>query len=98
MPTLRLRVVIVLAIALVTALAGADRASAAGAVPISTCQTLSDANTTYRLTTNLTSCNSCLSCDSCLIVANDRITIDLQGHSITNKGCPGFQEAITGDA
>ena len=83
------RVVIVLAVALVTALAGAHQARAAGAVLIDACQTLSDANTTYKLTTNLTSC------DDCLIVAADKITIDLQGHSITNTGCPGFNVAIT---
>ena len=39
MPTQSLRVVVVLAVALVTALAGADRASAGGAKTISACQT-----------------------------------------------------------
>ena len=82
MPTQSLRVVVVLAVALVTALAGADRASAAGAVFIDACQTLSDANTTYKLTTDLTSCGDCL------VVANNKITIDLQGHSITST-CGG---------
>jgi len=76
-------------VALATALAGADQARAAGAVPISACQTLSTANTTYELTTDLTSCGSCL------IVAANRITIDLQGHSITNTGCLGSNAAIT---
>jgi parallel beta-helix repeat protein len=73
-----IRVAAGIAVVLVTTLAAVDRASAAGAVLIDACQTLSDANTTYKLTTDLTSC------DSCLIVANDKITIDLQGHSITS--------------
>jgi hypothetical protein len=77
-----LRVVVVLAVALVSALAGADVVSAGGAVPISACQTLSDANTTYKLTADL------IGCLECLVVANDKITIDLQGHSITSS-CGG---------
>jgi hypothetical protein len=86
MPTQCLRVVVVLAIALVTALAGAHLASAAGVVFISACQTLTDANTTYKLTTNLTTTD----CSTCLRVVNNKITIDLQGHSITlNSGCGG---------
>jgi hypothetical protein len=89
MYTQRLRVVVVLAVALVTALAGADRARAAGAVLIDACQTLSVPNTTYKLTTDLTSC------DTCLVVAANKITIDLQGHSITNTGCPGSNAAIS---
>jgi Periplasmic copper-binding protein (NosD) len=87
-----IRVAAGIAVVLVTTLVAVDRASAAGAVLIDACQTLSDANTTYKLTTDLTSC------DSCLIVANDKITIDLQGHSITST-CPptpfGERSAIT---
>jgi len=75
-------VVAVIAIALVTTLAGADRASAAGAVLIDACQTLSDADTTYKLTTDLTSCGTSL------VVAADNITIDLQGHSVTSSCAP----------
>jgi hypothetical protein len=47
MDTQNLRVVVVLAVALVTTLAAADRASADGAVNIDSCQTLSTPNTTY---------------------------------------------------
>src|SRR5262245_49326019 len=72
-----IRVAAVLAVAIVTALAGADRASAAGTVAIDSCRALTDTNTTYKLTTDLTSCGDCL------VVANNKITIDLQGHSIT---------------
>jgi hypothetical protein len=80
-----LRVAAVLAVAIVTALAGADRASAG---VISACQTLSDFNTVYKLDTDLTSCGDCL------VVANNKITIDLQGHSITST-CPGGGWGIT---
>jgi len=65
-----------MALAIVTTLAAADRASAAGVVLIDACQTLSTANTVYKLTADLHICNDCL------VVANDKITIDLQGHSI----------------
>jgi hypothetical protein len=65
-----------MAVATVTALAGADRASAGGAVNIDSCQTLSTPNTTYRLTADISNANDCL------IVAADRITIDLQGNSL----------------
>jgi hypothetical protein len=57
----------------------ASVASAAGAVNIASCQTLSTPNTVYKLTTNLRRCGDCL------VVANNRITIDLQGHSITGQ-------------
>jgi parallel beta-helix repeat protein len=63
--------------ALVAALTWASVAGAAGAVNIASCQTLSTPNTVYNLTADLTSCGDCL------VVANNRITIDLQGHSIT---------------
>src|SRR5215471_10880118 len=86
-----IRVIAVVAIAGAMTLAGAHRARAGGVVNISTCQTLSGFNTVYRLIQDLTSCGDCL------VVAADRITIDLQGHSITS-GCadPGF--AITAEA
>jgi hypothetical protein len=80
-----IRVAAVLAVAIVTALAGADRASAG---VISACQTLSDFNTVYKLDTDLTSCGDCL------VVANNKITIDLQGHSITST-CTGSGWGIT---
>jgi len=82
------RIAAVIAVALVIALAGVHQARAAGAVNINSCQTLSGGNTTYKLTADLTSC------DTCLVVAADKITIDLQGHSITNTGCPGANVAI----
>ncbi len=72
-----------MSIALGAALAWADGANAAGAVNISSCQTLSTPNTVYRLTTDLTSCSTCL------VVAGNRITIDLQAHSVTST-CPPF--------
>jgi hypothetical protein len=86
-----LRVIAVVAIAIVTTLAGAPQARAGGVVNISTCQTLSGFNTVYRLTTDLTPTTTC---GDCLVVAADRITIDLQGHSITNT-CFGNGLAIT---
>lgn len=66
-------------VALGAALTWASGASAAGAVNISSCQTLSTPNTVYKLTADLTSCGDCL------VVANSRITINLQGHSITGE-------------
>ena len=88
----RIRVV-VMAVAIVTALAGADRASAGGVKIISACQTLSDFNTVYKLATDLGSCGDCL------FVTNSKITIDLQGHSIAST-CPNGGKvgaAITDD-
>ena len=67
------RRMIAVTIALVAALTWASAATAAGAVNISSCQTLSSPNTVYNLTANLTRCGDCL------VVANSRITIDLQG-------------------
>ena len=64
-------------VATVAALIWASAASAAGAVYISSCQTLSTSNAVYKLTADLASCGDCL------VVASNRITIDLQGHSIT---------------
>jgi len=83
------RIATVIAVALVTALAGVHEARAAGAVNINACQTLSGGGTTYKLTADLTSC------DNCLVVAANKITIDLQGHSITNTGCPGANAGIS---
>jgi hypothetical protein len=51
--------------------------ASAGAAPLSTCGTLKTLGGTYLLTWNLTSC------ETCLMVANDRITIDLAGHTIS---------------
>jgi len=84
-----LRIIAVVAIALVTTLAGPPRARAGGVVAIDSCRTLTDANTTYKVTTDLDSCGRCL------VVAADQITIDLQGHSITST-CPGNDSAIIG--
>ena len=66
-------------VTLIAALTWASVASAAGAVNIASCQTLGTSNTVYKLTANLTRCGDCL------VVANSRITIDLQGHSITGQ-------------
>ena len=73
MHTRSIRVVAVMAVAIVTALAGADRASAGGVEIISACQTLSDFNTVYKLATDLGSCGDCL------FVTNSKITIDCRG-------------------
>jgi len=81
------RLIAGIAVVIVASLAGADRASAAGTVNISSCQTLSQFGTVYRLTTDLSICGNCL------IVANDQITIDLQGHSITST-CAGSDVGI----
>jgi parallel beta-helix repeat protein len=78
----------VVATAFLATLAIVCRAEAGGAVNIDTCQTLTTPNTTYRLIADLTSTGDCL------IVAADRITIDLQGHSITGTG-PTSGSAIT---
>ena len=64
---------------------------AAAVTNIDACQTLDKFGETYRVTQDLSSCD-----ETCLIVANDRITIDLQGHQIAG-GCPGdnFGAGIT---
>src|SRR5262245_55408484 len=69
----------------------ANDAHAAGAVNIASCQVLDIPNTTYKLTANLTSSSDCL------IVAGDRITIDLQGHSITGTDLAVFGFAAITD-
>jgi hypothetical protein len=70
------------AIAMIAVPAWATGASAAGAVNISSCQTLSIPNTVYKLTADI----SDLSCGDCLVVGANRITIDLQDHSIVKEG------------
>jgi parallel beta-helix repeat protein len=85
--------VAVMAVAILSAIAGADRASAGGVKIFSACQTLSDFNTVYKLATDLGSCGDCL------FVTNSKITIDLQGHSIAST-CPSGGKvgaAITDD-
>ena len=72
---------IAVALVVIVALTGVTVADAAGAVNIMACQTLSTPNTVYKLATDLSSC------DTCLIIAADRVTIDLQGRSITST-CP----------
>jgi hypothetical protein len=51
--------------------------ASAGAAPLSTCGTLKTLGATYSLTMDL------VSCDTCLVVAGDRITIDLANHMIS---------------
>ena len=78
--------------ALVTAVllgALASRAGADGAVNISACQTLSSPNTVYKLTTDLQSCATCF------VITADRITLDLQGHSVTSS-CGQTNDGIRG--
>lgn len=77
----------VLAIAIAILFASVGQA-AAGAVNISSCQFLTTPGTTYKLTTDLTSCGDCLA------VLADRVTVDLQGHSITST-CEDFGRAVT---
>src|SRR5262245_14013782 len=68
-------------VAVLLGLAWTTHAEADGVVNIDRCQRLSIPNTVYKLTKDLASTSR-----DCLIVAADRITIDLQGHSITNSG------------
>jgi hypothetical protein len=68
--------IIALMAAVLVAFAWTTEAGADGAVNIDSCQTLSTPNTTYRLTADISNVADCL------IVAADRITIDLQGHSL----------------
>ena len=65
---------------LLAALVLSGRADADGVIFIDSCQTLSIPNTVYKVAAHLTSSGNCL------IVAADKITIDLQGHSITGDG------------
>ena len=51
--------------------------TSAGAAPLSTCATLKTLGATYSLTMDL------VSCETCLVVAGDRITIDLANHMIS---------------
>ena len=72
-------------------------ASAGAATPIDSCRTLSTFGGSYVLASDLESCGTCL------VVANDRITIDLAGHTIAgscalrhreygrNHGCHGWR-------
>lgn len=85
--------IVVVTVAMITALAGAGRTSAEQIKFISACQTLSDFNTVYKLAKDIGNCGWCLN------VANDKITIDLQGHSITSTCAPnvGGGAAITQD-
>jgi hypothetical protein len=62
-------------------------ASAGAATLIDSCRTLDTVGGSYVLADNLDSC------DTCLVVANDRITIDLAGHTIT--GSCAFGAGIT---
>ena len=78
---------------LLSALTFAQPAGAHGVVNIDTCQTLDIPNTVYRLTTDLMTASCPI---SCLRVAADKITIDLQGHSITRStSCPASSFGIS---
>src|SRR5262249_12059790 len=56
---------------------------------IDACQVLDKFGETYLATQDLSSCGT-----DCLVVANDRITIDLQGHQIFDD-CVSFGAGIT---
>src|SRR5262245_55105734 len=71
------------AVAGVAAIALASPAPATGVTNIDACQTLDKFGETYRVTQDISSCSLF---PACLTVANDRITIDLQGHQIAS-GC-----------
>ena len=58
--------------------------AAAGVTNIDASQTLDKFGETYRVTQSLSSCGDCL------VVANDRITIDLQEQSI-QSACPATE-------
>jgi parallel beta-helix repeat protein len=68
-------------------LALAAAVHAAGAVNIDACQTLITPNTVYKLTRDISTCGECL------VVAGDRITIDLQNHRLI--GTCTFDAGIT---
>jgi hypothetical protein len=59
-------------------------ASAGAATAITECMTLSTFGGAYVLANDLASCGG-----TCLVVANDRITIDLAGHTIAGSRCAG---------
>lgn len=67
----------------VLALVCAPYVHATGVINISTCQTLDSPNTVYRLTEDLQSC------ETCFVFAADKVTLDMQGHTIESS-C--FQE------
>jgi len=69
-----------LAVATFAALSAMSCVASAGvATKITSCGTLDTFGGTYVLTANLTSC------DTCLVVANNRITIDLAGYTISGS-------------
>lgn len=82
MPTRTVRRLAAVTLALAAALTWLPAAHAAGVVNIDSCQILSIPNTTYKLTQDITACGTCF------VVAGDRITVDLQGHSLIWT-CPG---------
>jgi hypothetical protein len=63
-------------------------AAASAATAIDACGTLNTFGTTYVLSRDLTSCGTCL------VVASDRVTIDLAGHAIVGS-CDG--DGVTDD-
>jgi len=88
MPTRTVRRLAAVTLALAAALTWLPAAHAAGVVNIDSCQFLTTPGTTYKLTTDLSSCGDCLA------VLADRVTVDLQGHSITST-CDDFGRAVT---
>lgn len=78
-----------LTVAGLVGLAWTTGAVADGAVNLASCQTLSSPNTTYKLIADLASS------DDCLIVSANKVTIDLQGHSITGPGSTSSSSGIT---
>ena len=88
MPTRTVRRLAAVTLALAAALTWLPAAHAAGVINIDSCQFLTTPGTTYKLTTDLSSCGDCLA------VLADRVTVDLQGHSITST-CEDFGSAVT---
>jgi len=68
--------------------------SASAAVNISACGTLEDFRQTYNVTADLHAADG----GDCLVVANNGITINLQGHSIIQDGAVAVGSGITDGA
>ena len=86
-----MRIVRRLACAMVAALVAMIWVSgAAAAVSITACGVLSTFGQTYNATADLHACGG-----DCLVVANNRITINLQGHSIIQDYPTAFGAGVT---
>src|SRR5262250_1653184 len=77
MRTWTVRVVAGVAIGMMSVPAWTSVAGAAGAININACMTLNTPNTVYKLTQSLQTCGDCL------VIAGNRITVDMQNFTIT---------------